>query len=303
MCLQDALILDSSHSLPTDEIMVCRGQQEHVKPLGQAWGMWPLWLCCRRTCCRVKKIKKKHLTYACSDLCSNNDFRLPISWIFRGISCSWKVTFSHFAHEKFKATCVGLNYFRAADFCYYATTPDFLVTLSLRLCANPFFLRAAWFIPPAGWAAVAVSPGQWLLEAQPHVLSLPRIAPGCVRNAGGCTFSHPSPHSTWLIHLQDNSSLVQRWTLCLHSPLACRGNLLSCPRLCSLSARTFLLSKDQIFLFSLSFYILTDVYLYFCSSVPFLNKDNSMFLSIWVTVLSPFCRDRPTLINSKRKWL
>lgn len=38
---------------------------------------------------------------------------------------------------------------------------------------SPFVLEAGWFIPPPGWAAVAVSPGQWHMEAQLSVLSLP----------------------------------------------------------------------------------------------------------------------------------
>lgn len=48
----------------------------------------------------------------------------------------------------------------------------------------------------------------------------------------------------------------------------------------------FFLSKDEIFLLSLSFFILTDVRLYFCSSCPLLNIEHCLFLSIWV---AQFC--------------
>lgn len=81
-CFQDALILDSFHSLPADEVMVCRGEQEYVKALGQAWGIWPLRLCLslQDLMLSLKKIKKD-LAYVCKDSCFNNDFRLRVSWI------------------------------------------------------------------------------------------------------------------------------------------------------------------------------------------------------------------------------
>lgn len=66
----------------------------------------------------------------------------------------------------------------------------------------------------------------------------------------------------------------------------------------------FFLSKDQIFLLSLSFF-----YSHWCTSLllfvlPF--TEHRTFLvprHLSSTVLFPFCRDRPALINSKSKWL
>lgn len=94
--------------------------------------------------------------------------------------------FSHLAHEKFEATCVGLNYFKAADFCYYATA-----SWLAGCCAYPL-LEAGWFIPhQAGLQlllAQAVSPG-----SSAAVLSCPGAAQGCLQEAAPSATPQPTP--------------------------------------------------------------------------------------------------------------
>lgn len=105
--------------------------------------------------------------------------------------------FNHFAHGKFEATRVGLNYFRAADFCYYATSSGLLGNSVAALVLRSLFVENMLVYSPArlGWCGCG---GRWPWQGH-RARSAPRSPlPGLV--AGGCPA--PGRGCVGTLHLQ-----------------------------------------------------------------------------------------------------